>query len=196
MVEAETRERNISMISNNSSQHQKVGTTVSKTLDEEELDKLLQGLDQLTETLPDLSSPPRTNHQFQPQQQHQQQQQQQPKMETLNSHSLYSNSNGMNSSNGSNGTSNGQPYHTRHDSKPFSYFMKTSTRSNSRASSNNGLSSSAGGASALNTGLESPNILRKIMHVNLTSNGSNSLNDSMSIGTDSRPLSPSGKNNQ
>ena len=180
MVEAETRERNISMISNNSSQHQKVGTTVSKTLDEEELDKLLQGLDQLTETLPDLSSPPRTNHQFQPQPPPQQQQQ--PKMETLNSHSLYSNSNGMNSSNGSNGTSNGQPYHTRHDSKPFSYFMKTTTRSNSRASTN--------GASA---GLESPNILRKIMHVNV-SNGSNSINDSMSIGTDSRPLSPSGKN--
>ena len=60
--------------------------------------------------------------------------------------------------------------------------MKTTTRSNSRASTN--------GASA---GLESPNILRKIMHVNV-SNGSNSINDSMSIGTDSRPLSPSGKN--
>ena len=62
---------------------------MSKTLDEEELDKLLQGLDQLTETLPDLSSPTTTN---------QQQQQQQPKMETLNSHSLYSNSNGINGS--------------------------------------------------------------------------------------------------
>ena len=63
---------------------------MSKTLDEEELDKLLQGLDQLTETLPDLSSPSTTNQQ--------QQQQQQPKMETLNSHSLYSNSNGINGS--------------------------------------------------------------------------------------------------
>ena len=82
------------MISNNT-QHssQKSGTTVSKTLDEEELDKLLQGLDQLTETLPDLSSPTTTNHQPQ-----QQQLQQQPKMETLNSHSLYSNSNGINGS--------------------------------------------------------------------------------------------------
>ena len=64
---------------------------MSKTLDEEELDKLLQGLDQLTETLPDLSSPTTTNQQ-------QQQKQQQPKMETLNSHSLYSNSNGINGS--------------------------------------------------------------------------------------------------
>ena len=83
------------MISNNT-QHssQKSGTTVSKTLDEEELDKLLQGLDQLTETLPDLSSPTTTNQQ----QQQQQQLQQQPKMETLNSHSLYSNSNGINGS--------------------------------------------------------------------------------------------------
>ena len=85
------------MISNNT-QHssQKSGTTVSKTLDEEELDKLLQGLDQLTETLPDLSSPTTTNQQQQ--QQQQQQLQQQPKMETLNSHSLYSNSNGINGS--------------------------------------------------------------------------------------------------
>merc|ERR1712012_525107 len=111
---------------NNSSQ--KSGTTVSKTLDEEELDKLLQGLDQLTETLPDLSSPSR----------HQPIAQQQPKMETLNSHtSLYStaSTNGMKSSNG---TSN-QPYHTRVDSKPFSYFRTSNnlpTGSNSRASNN------------------------------------------------------------
>ena len=74
-----------------------------------------------------------------------------------------------------------QPYHTRADSKPFSYFRTNSnSRANSRASSRDNVGN----------GLESPQILRKIM----VGHQSGSLADSMSIGTaDSRPLSPSGK---
>ena len=143
----------------------------TKTLDEAELDKLLQGLDQLTETLPDLGqTSPKEAKKWTPTS---------PKMETLSAN-FATNSQPYNSGNF---TSDSQPYHTRHDSKPFSYFRTNNTsRSHSRASNN--------GLQGVQPGLESPNILRKIMHVN--TNGS-SLNDSMSIGTDSRPLSPSGK---
>ena len=74
---------------------------------------------------------------------------------------------------------NSQPYHTRTDSKPFSYIRslgsssKASSRNISRASSRETLSQTGG------VGLESPSLLRKILDVN----GSNT-----SYG--SRPMSP------
>lgn len=74
---------------------------------------------------------------------------------------------------------NSQPYHTRTDSKPFSYIRslggssKASSRNISRASSKETLSQPGG------IGLESPSLLRKILDVN----GSN-----QSYG--SRPMSP------
>ena len=76
-----------------------------------------------------------------------------------------------------------QPYHTRTDSKPFSYFRTNNnvSRSTSRASSRGETNGLGGGGGQ--SGLESPNVLRKIM-----GNGGESASNS-----DSRPLSPSGK---
>ena len=179
------------------------------TTDEDELDKLLQGLDQLTETLPDLYqqhqplpkqvsvskvlSPQAKTPQAAPQQQQQLfsphsnpsrqqifrkteiQQQQASRKETQHQPQ-------NNSFNNKDMEISVQPYHTRTDSKPFSYFRTNNnvSRSTSRASSRetNGL----GGGGQSSTGLESPNVLRKIM-----GNGESVSN------SDSRPLSPSGK---
>ena len=76
-----------------------------------------------------------------------------------------------------------QPYHTRMDSKPFSYIRtnmggssKASSRNISRASSKEALSHPGG------IGLESPSLLRKILDVNGSSGSSNA--------TPPRPMSP------
>lgn len=184
--------------------------------DEDELDKLLQGLDQLTETLPDLnkasqhqqqptllSPPQRPTQQSQalispqkilsPTQLQQQLSKQvprkilpdfhQPSQQIQRGSTDFYQAAAQHSQNNNHLSKDMelvQPYHTRSDSKPFSYFRTNTngSRTASRASSRetNGL----GGCQP--SGLESPNILRKIM-----GNGD-------SLNSDSRPISPSGKN--
>ena len=185
------------------------------TTDEDELDKLLQGLDQLTETLPDLyqqhqplpkqvsvskvlspqTKTPQQQQLFSPHSnpsrqqifrkteiQHQQQQQAaSSRRETQ--HQPQPQNNSFSQNQNKDMEISVQPYHTRTDSKPFSYFRTNNnvSRSTSRASSR-GETNGLGGGGQSSTGLESPNVLRKIM-----GNG-----DSVS-NSDSRPLSPSGK---
>lgn len=164
------------------------GGTVSYN-EEDELDKLLLGLDKLTETLPDLHRvPPYGSESVTPN--GLQQQQQFPVKHTNGSivalrsapeeipkhcQSRDNYDGGLSSLKPSTTSTNDmdvmhQPYHTRADSKPFSYFRSTSngSRTVSRASSRDN--------SSHQPGLESPSILRKIM-----GNGD----------SDSRPMSPS-----
>ena len=187
------------------------------TTDEDELDKLLQGLDQLTETLPDLYqqhqplpkqvsvskvlSPQAKTPQAAPQQQQQQlfsphsnpsRQQifrkteiQQAAAAAAASRKEITQPHHNNSLNQNKDMEiSVQPYHTRTDSKPFSYFRTNNnvSRSTSRASSRGETNGLGGGGGQ--SGLESPNVLRKIM-----GNGGESASNS-----DSRPLSPSGNN--
>ena len=176
------------------------------TTDEDELDKLLQGLDQLTETLPDLYqqhqqplpkqvsvskvlSPQVKTPQQQPQQHNPSRQQIFRKTEIQQAAAAsrkeitqpphHNNSFNQNKDM----EISVQPYHTRTDSKPFSYFRTNNnvSRSTSRASSRGETNGLGGGGQS---GLESPNVLRKIM-----GNGGESASNS-----DSRPLSPSGNN--
>ena len=182
------------------------------TTDEDELDKLLQGLDQLTETLPDLHQQSQQQHrvlspqqqrpqQQQPiqrktlpdlkQQQQQLQQQLKQQQQILRGAELYQQQQQLQQQqqqqqqqqkqplNNLKNMELVEPYHTRADSKPFSYFRTNNnvSRTASRASSRE-----TNGVGGHSSGLESPNVLRKIM-----GNGGESVN------SDSRPLSPSGK---
>ena len=181
------------------------GHSSSQNQEPDELDKLLLGLDKLTQTLPDLAQdPPYTKRPVtplasnRPQAQPQPQPQVQPRAllpvrpppagAASDSASVLARSR----ENYEAGESSlrttvapkmevEQPYHTRVDSKPFSYF-----RTNSNNASRTASRASSREPQQPQPGLESPTVLRRIM-----GNGGRA---SEVDHNSSRPLSPSSKN--